>query len=47
MRKLKKGRKKEKRAYEAPRLMFTPLKPEERLLACGKDPQSCAPAAWS
>jgi len=43
MRKLEKGRKKEKRAYEAPKLMFTPLKPEERLLQCDKvDAAICA-----
>jgi len=29
-------RKGKKRAYEAPKLMFTPLKPEERLLQCDK-----------
>jgi len=42
MRKLEKGEKKEKRAYEAPKLSFTPLKPEERLLQCDKvDPGIC------
>ena len=29
-------RKEKKRAYEAPKLIFTPLKPEERLLQCEK-----------
>jgi hypothetical protein len=42
MRKLEKGKKKEKRTYEAPKLSFTPLKPEERLLQCDKvDPGIC------
>jgi hypothetical protein len=29
-------KRKEKRIYEAPKLSFTPLKPEERFLQCGK-----------
>jgi hypothetical protein len=29
-------KRRKKRAYEAPKLMFTPLKPEERFLQCGK-----------
>jgi len=36
-------RKEKKRAYEAPKLSFTPLKPEERLLFCDKvDAAICA-----
>jgi hypothetical protein len=35
-------KRKEKKTYEAPKLMFTPLKPEERLLQCDKvDPGIC------
>jgi hypothetical protein len=35
-------KRKEKRNYEAPKLSFTPLKPEERLLQCDKvDPGIC------
>jgi len=30
-------KRKEKRTYEAPKLSFTPLKPEERLLQCAKN----------
>ena len=36
-------KRKEKKTYEAPKLMFTPLKPEERLLQCDKvDAAICA-----
>jgi hypothetical protein len=34
-------KRKEKRTYEAPKLSFTPLKPEERLLQCAKVEAPC------